>query len=382
MSDLHLGLEDVLKFDNILCEIADTLSKLFCGHGVFVKHPAEMLLVNINLGNVHGNSLGGIELEGNGLGSCSQFVQKIGGNGQTITSRQFNDFVSVTEGSSHNNGVVSMLFVVVEDAGDRDHTGIFRSRESSDTLVLFVPVHDATNKGRNQSASRLGASDGLRHGENQSQVTGDSLFFKNLSGLDSLPSGGNLDEDAGLVDTDLLVKLNDLAGLGKGGLGIERETGVDLSRDVSGNDLGDLNTKVDSDLVLEYCRNAQTRQVRKWDIPRTSTGVPWVFSKKVECRSTNDTAKWHPNGIQPCQCKGSLTYHGKIEISLGVCDGIVDQGSILRHACGLVDQRGVRGSILGLETFNGGDITGIADNDSVFLELGELSRHCEVECWR
>jgi hypothetical protein len=122
-----------------------------------------------------------------------------------------------------------------------------------------VPVHDATNKGRNQSASRLGTSNGLRHGENQSQVTGDSLLFENLSGLDSLPSGGNLDEDAGLVDTDLLVKLDNLAGLGKGGLGIERETGINLGRDVSGNNLGDLNTKVDSDLVLVLQRGQAQR---------------------------------------------------------------------------------------------------------------------------
>ena len=152
-----------------------------------------------------------------------------------------------------------MLLVVVEDAGHRNDTGIFRSSESSDTLVSLVPVHDATDKGRNQCASRFGASDSLGHGEDQRQVTGDSLFLENLSGLDSLPSGGNLDEDAGLVDTDLLVKLNDLAGLDKGGFGIERETGIDLGRDVSGNNLGDLDTKVDSDLVLELQRGKQIK---------------------------------------------------------------------------------------------------------------------------
>jgi hypothetical protein len=60
-----------------------------------------------------------------------------------------------------------------------------------------------------------------------------------------------------------------------------------------------------------------------------------------------------------------LAYHGKTEISLSIRDGIVDQGNILRHAGGLVDQRRVSGSILGLETFNGGDITGVSQTTIV-----------------
>ena len=86
--------------------------------------------------------------------------------------------------------------------------------------------------------------------EDQSQVTGDSLLLKNLSGLDTLPSGSNLDQDARLVDTDLLVKLNKLAGLGDSGVCVKGKTCVDLRGDVAGNNLGDFHTKVDSYLVL------------------------------------------------------------------------------------------------------------------------------------
>lgn len=70
-----------------------------------------------------------------------------------------------------------------------------------------------------------------------------------LGSLDTLPGGGNLDEDALLGDAGILVETDDLLGLGDGGLLVEGETGIDLGRDTAGNDLQDLDTEVDEKLV-------------------------------------------------------------------------------------------------------------------------------------
>ena len=69
------------------------------------------------------------------------------------------------------------------------------------------------------------------------------------------------------------------------------------------------------------------------------------------------------------------THHDNFEISLSVSDGIVDQFCVLLHGSGLVDERRIRGSILGLQTLDGIDITGICDDDGQFLELFGLGRH-------
>ena len=103
-----------------------------------------------------------------------------------------------------------------------------------------------------------------------------------------------------------------------------------------------------------------------------------------------------------------LTYHGESKISVSILDGIVNEGSILFHGSSLwnlkntkgqgldpnlwnypirpsswslswsrylVDQRRIRRSVLRLETLDGIDITSIADDDGVLLELFELRSH-------
>jgi hypothetical protein len=76
--------------------------------------------------------------------------------------------------------------------------------------------------------------------------------------------------------------------------------------------------------------------------------------------------------------KLKLAYHGKVQVSLGVGDSAVDQFLVLRHGGGLEDQGGVGGGILGLQAADGIDISGIADDDGVFLELIELSGHFDA----
>jgi hypothetical protein len=113
-----------------------------------------------------------------------------------------------------------------------------------------VPVHDATHKWRNESGTRFGTSNRLGDRKDERQIASNTFLFQDFSGLDTLPSGGNLDENAGLVDTNFFVEVNDLTSFGECCFGIKGETSIDLGRNVSGNNLGDLDTKVDGDLVL------------------------------------------------------------------------------------------------------------------------------------
>lgn len=49
-------------------------------------------------------------------------------------------------------------------------------------------------------------------GEEEGEVAVDSvLLLEDTGGLDTFPGGGDLDQDAGLVDTDGLVQLFDLS---------------------------------------------------------------------------------------------------------------------------------------------------------------------------
>jgi len=90
----------------------------------------------------------------------------------------------------------------------------------------------------------------LAKGEEKGQVAVDTLdSLQVLGSLDALPGGGDLDENAVLVDTGLLVEADDLLCLGDGSLLVEGETSIDLSGDATRDDLEDLNTKIDEKLV-------------------------------------------------------------------------------------------------------------------------------------
>lgn len=73
----------------------------------------------------------------------------------------------------------------------------------------LVPIEDTADEWRDKEGTGLGTSNGLGFGEEESKVAVDSVVtLKDTSGLDTFPGGCNLDQDAGLVDTFLLVKLD------------------------------------------------------------------------------------------------------------------------------------------------------------------------------
>lgn len=170
-------------------------------------------------------------------------------NGQIVTAGQLGDLARVTERSTHDDSVVAVLLVVVVDALNGLDTGILLGGVV--TLVgSLVPVEDTADEGRDEVGTGLGAGDGLDEGEHEGQVAVDAVLgLQDVGGLDALPGGGDLDEDALLGDADLLVEVDDVQGLVDGGLGVEGEAGVDLGGDLAGDDLQDLLAELDEEVI-------------------------------------------------------------------------------------------------------------------------------------
>ena len=128
-------------------------------------------------------------------------------NGEVITTSELSNLTSVSERSTHDNGLVAKLLVVVEDGLD--------GRDTRVSLLgvglaggLLEPIEDTANEGGDEEGIGLGGSDGLDGGEHEGQVGVDTMVaLENLSGLDTLPSGSDLDENAVLGDALLLVEL-------------------------------------------------------------------------------------------------------------------------------------------------------------------------------
>lgn len=101
-----------------------------------------------------------------------------------------------------------MSLVVVEDVLDALDTRVLGGSE----VLLhggLVPVEDTANEGRDQIGTGLGGGDGLDEGEHEGEVAVDAVLRLQLAGgLDALPGGGDLDENAVLGDAHLLVQLS------------------------------------------------------------------------------------------------------------------------------------------------------------------------------
>jgi hypothetical protein len=137
----------------------------------------------------------------------------------------------VAERSTHDDGFVSVLLVVVVDGADGLDARVLLVLVSGSGLVLLVPVQNTTNEGRDESDTSLGASHSLAETEQESKVAVDLVVaLEFTSGLDTLPGGSNLDENAILGDADGLVELDQVPGLYRGTSRVksapEREIGV------------------------------------------------------------------------------------------------------------------------------------------------------------
>lgn len=100
---------------------------------------------------------------------------------EVVTARKLGDLPSVPERSTHDDGLVSVLLVVVENVLHALDTRIFIR------LVLLlgrslVPVKNAANEGGNEESASLGSGNSLDLGEEKSQVAVDLVFALQLVG--------------------------------------------------------------------------------------------------------------------------------------------------------------------------------------------------------
>ena len=81
-------------------------------------------------------------------------------NCQIVTASKFGDLSNVSEASPHDDGLVSVLLVVVVNCLHALHTRVFRSR----ILLLgggLVPIQNTANEGRDEEHASFSTSNGL-----------------------------------------------------------------------------------------------------------------------------------------------------------------------------------------------------------------------------
>ena len=206
---LDLLLKNVLQSHGISRKLGDTLTQLLGGHGVLVQvEPEQRLVDEVRLaGDVQVRHILAGQLLGHAGGRVVQVLQQVGRDGQVVAAGQLGDLTSVPERRAHDNGLVAVLLVVVEDGLHRLDTGVF----IGSVLLLVVglePVKDPTNEGRDEVGAGLSTGNGLDGREDEGQVAVDAvLALKDVGSLDTLPGGGDLDEDAVLGDALRFVEL-------------------------------------------------------------------------------------------------------------------------------------------------------------------------------
>lgn len=130
---------------------------------------------------------------------------------QVVTSSQLSNFTNVSEASSHHNGLVPELLVVIEDLLNALDTRVFLG-----AVVLFVcclvPVQDTSNKRRDEESTSLGCRNGLGQREHESQVAVHTVLRLQYMGcLDTFPCRSELDQDTRLVNANVFVELKNVS---------------------------------------------------------------------------------------------------------------------------------------------------------------------------
>ncbi len=156
--------------------------------------------------------------------------------------------------------------------------------------------------------------------EEQSHVAVDALLLEDLSCLDALPGGGELDENAIARDTGLVVEGDDCARFGDGSVDIVGEAGVDLGGDTARDDVENLATE----------GNFQRTEGLGGDVFVRGGGT------------------------------GILTH---------LLQHVIDYGCILRLLCSSRDERGVRGGVLRSKLLDRVEVAGVRDDRSVCTKL-------------
>lgn len=208
LSLLDLLPEDALQSNCISSKLANAFSELLNSHLFLVEIEAESrLVVDVGpLGDVQVGGSRGIEFLLNLVGRVVQVLKQVGRDGKIVATGKLGDFTNVSERGAHDDCLVSVLLVVVEDALHTLDTRVFRGGE----VLLhgsLVPIEDTADEGGDEEGTGLGGGDGLDKGEHEGQVAVDTLLLQDLGGLDPFPSRSYLDQDTGLIDANGLVEL-------------------------------------------------------------------------------------------------------------------------------------------------------------------------------
>ena len=82
------------------------------------------------------------------------------GDGKVINTSQLSDLTKVSKRSTHDDGLVSELLIVIEDGLDGLDSGIFLLGVCLSGASL-VPIEDSANEGRDEEDAGFSSSDGL-----------------------------------------------------------------------------------------------------------------------------------------------------------------------------------------------------------------------------
>lgn len=139
-----------------------------------------------------------------------QVIGETNRDSQVVTSSKLSNLTNVSEASSHHDGLVSELLVVIEDLLNALDTRVLLG-----AVVLLirclVPVQDTANERRDEESTSLGCGNGLGQREHEGQVAVHTMFRLQYMGcLDTLPCRSELNQDTRLVDADVFVELENV----------------------------------------------------------------------------------------------------------------------------------------------------------------------------
>src|SRR5690606_34716760 len=126
-----------------------------------VEAPAEDILVDLHT-RLRGTARRQLPLQTALL--LRQLAEQFRADGQAVATGERFNLADIAEAGAHHYRFIAMSLVVVVDAADRLHAGIFATDVVA-AFALLVPVVDTTNERRNQKHTRICASGRLGEGE-------------------------------------------------------------------------------------------------------------------------------------------------------------------------------------------------------------------------
>src|SRR5262249_16075477 len=138
---------------------------------------------------------------------------------------------------------------VVVNVGRGCDAGVLVWWNFGSAALLLVPVVNPADEWRDQSHAGFGARNRLGEAEEQGQVAVDALPLQALGGANPFPRAGQLDENAVTADAFLLIKRDELKGLGDAALGIEAQASGNFGGYAAGDHLQNLAPEQDKEPV-------------------------------------------------------------------------------------------------------------------------------------